>query len=293
MRIARTLGAVVCFFLLGGLAGVVRGQSPDTMLPEQNEAKARQVIQQAVHALGGAAYLGVKDFTCSGRISGIGHNGESTGSAKFETQVKLPDKDLTELVSKIPYGDILQDIIPIELHATGKSVVAHDGDKGWTVDGGGIRESPADVLAQYQEERKRTINVLLRTRLNEPGLTFRWAGTEIIDLRRAGWVEIDDGNYHTLRLAVDEQTHLPSRLVYETFDPATRERNEEAETYSNYHNIQGVVTPFQRERERNGVKFSQTFYDQCKYNTGLADSMFTRDSLEKRFRQIRKDKTAR
>jgi hypothetical protein len=286
VRIARTLGALACFSLLVGFAEAARGQSPDAMLPEQSEAKARQVLQQAIQALGGKAYLEAKDLTCSGRLSGIAHNGESTGSVKFTTHVKLPDKDLTEYVSRIPYTDIFL----FEVHATGRSIVAHNGDKGWTVDGQGIQELPADALSQYREDHNRTINVILHQRLNEPGLKFRWAGTEIIDLRRVGWVEIDDGNHRVLRAAFDEQTRLPSRLVYETLDPATRERNEETETFANFHNIQGVVTPFQRTRERNGFKFSQIFYDECTYNTGLPDSMFTRDSLSVQFAKLAKGK---
>ena len=50
------------------------------------------------------------------------------------------------------------------------------------------------------------------------------------------------------------------------------------------------MTPLQRTRERNGFKLSQVFYDECKYNTSLDDSLFTRAALEQRFAQISKGK---
>ena len=60
--------------------------------------------------------------------------------------------------------------------------------------------------------------------------------------------------------------------------------------FSNYHTVQGIQTPLQVARERNGRKFFQVFYDECQYNTGLADSHFTKESLEQRFGELNKGK---
>jgi len=286
VRLRRVLPASILVFLAAAQAA--HSQSPDTLMPEQSAAKARQVLQQAIQALGGAAYLGVKDSTCTGRLSTFEHNGAVTGTVKFVTSVKLPDKDRTEYSYKT-----YTDIIVAQLHKTNMTADAHNGDRGWTLNGGGVEDLPADAIALIQEQRRKSLNVLLRERLNEPGLEFRWGGTEVIDLRRVDWVEINDAEHHTMRLAFDESTHLPSRAVYETLDPATRERNEEIEYYSNFHTIQGVGTPYQRARERNGLKFYQAFYDECRYNTGLSDSLFTRESLEKLFAHHYKGKKSK
>jgi len=286
VRLRRVLPASILVFLAAAQAA--HSQSPDTLMPEQSAAKARQVLQQAIQALGGAEYRGVKDSTCIGRLSTFEHNGTVTGTVKFVTSVKLPDKDRTEYSYKT-----YTDIIVAQLHKTNMTADAHNGDRGWTLNGGGVEDLPADAIALIQEQRRKSLNVLLRERLNEPGLEFRWGGTEVIDLRRVDWVEINDAEHHTMRLAFDESTHLPSRTVYETLDPATRERNEEIEYYSNFHTIQGVGTPYQRARERNGLKFYQAFYDECRYNTGLSDSLFTRESLEKLFAQHYKGKKSK
>ena len=52
------------------------------------------------------------------------------------------------------------------------------------------------------EQAKRDINNLLRVRLKEPGMTIRYAGTDVVDLRTVDWVEITDAQERTFRLAV-------------------------------------------------------------------------------------------
>ena len=39
-----------------------------------------------------------------------------------------------------------------------------------------------------------------------------------------------------------------------------------------------------------GRKNYQAFYEGCQYNTGLADALFTRESLEQRFAELNKGK---
>ena len=36
------------------------------LMPEQSEAKAKQILQQAIQGLGGSSYLNVRDITCTG-----------------------------------------------------------------------------------------------------------------------------------------------------------------------------------------------------------------------------------
>ena len=57
-------------------------------------------------------------------------------------------------------------------------------------------------------------------------------------------------------------------------------KTEEVEHFSNFHPLDGIQTPFQIKRERNRIKIYQVFFDNCQYNTGLADSLFTRESLD-------------
>ena len=117
-------------------------------------------------------------------------------------------------------------------------------------------------------------------------MIFRYAGSDIVDIQATDWVELVDIDNNTIRIAFSRATHLPVRKILQTINPRTQIKGEEIEYYSNYHPIQGIQMPFQITRERNRQKVYQGFYDKCDYNTGVADSLFTRESLEQRWSQV-------
>jgi len=247
-------------------------QNPEALLPGQSAAKAKELIQEAIQALGGQAYLNVRDITYQGRLGQFATTGDLSGYAKFYDFTKLPDKDRTEFYKQ-------RNIITV-----------YNGDRGWDLDRGGVQEISADRVRENQESLKRDIDYVFRFRMKEEGMIFRYAGADIVDLKQVEWAEIVDPARNTLRIAFDLATHLPLRTVAIVRDRETRERSEEITFFSNYHPIQGVMTPLQVARERNGRKIFQVFLDECKYNTGLPDSLFTRESLEQRFGELNKGK---
>jgi outer membrane lipoprotein-sorting protein len=243
-------------------------QDPNSMMPAESAAKAKQLIQAAVQALGGAAYLNVRDVTCTGKLSQFGHSGGLNGYAKFVDYAKPPDKDRTE---NIPQHNII-------------SVM--NGDKGWVLDRGGVSEAPQVDVAQFEANTKKDIDNILRNRYKEPDMVLRYAGTDIVDLHEVDWIELVDSDDRTIRIAFSKETHLPIRKVVTIRDPNLRMKFDETEYYSNYHPLNGVETPFQVTRERNGSKVYQVFYDTCDYNTNISDSLFTKESLDERWDKI-------
>jgi hypothetical protein len=267
-----SIGMVIFFFAGGCLASAPRAAAQDTavLMPEQSAAKAKQVLQQAIEALGGPAYLNVHDITCTGRLGQFGHSGELNGFETFVDYTIPPDKDRTE---NLPKRNIIQIM---------------NGDKGWVLDRGGVSEAAEGEIARYDEDIKKDIDNILRHRIHEPDMIFRYAGPDVVDLKEADWVELVDGDNRTIRIALAQSTHLPIRKVVATRDPASRMRSEEIEYYSNYHPIDGIETPFQITRERNGMKVYQAFFEKCAYDTNLSDSLFTKESLDERWAKIGK-----
>ncbi len=245
-------------------------QDSQILMPEQSAAKAKQLLQQAIDALGGNAYLNVHDVTCTGRLGSFDHSGELTGFGKFIDFAEPPSRERQENLPK-------RNIIEI-----------YDGDKGWTLDRGGVSDAPKADLADFQETVQRDIDNILRHRIHEPDMVFRYAGRDIVDLRPADWVELVDGGNRTIRIAFSTASHLPVRKTVEARDPALRMTMEEIEYYSNYHPVGGIQTAFQITREKNGTKVFQVFFDKCDYNTGLSDSLFTRQSLDERWAKVGK-----
>ena len=93
-------------------------------------------------------------------------------------------------------------------------------------------------------------------------MIFRYAGPDVVDLKEADWIELIDNENRTIRIAFARSTHLPIRKTVDTRDPATQLKSQEIEYYSLYHPIDGIQTPFQITRERNGIKIYQVFLRQ-------------------------------
>ena len=245
-------------------------QDDQFLMPEQSAAKGKQILEQAIEALGGAAYLNVRDATCTGRLGTFDHSGELTGFGHFIDYSIPPFKERQE---NLPKRNIIE---------------VYNGNQGWELDRGGVSEAPRADLVDFQEGVKKDIDNILRHRMHEPDMTIRYGGPDIIDGWKADWVELVDGENRTIRIAFSVDTHLPIRKTVDTRDARTRMKTQEVEYYSNYHPLQGIETAFQITRERNNTKIFQAFFDKCDYNTNLADSLFTKESLDQRWSQVGK-----
>jgi hypothetical protein len=111
-------------------------------------------------------------------------------------------------------------------------------------------------------------------------MIFRYGGSDLVDMKPVDWVEIVDRERITTRVAVPRSTRLPMRAVYVIRDRTTRSRTEEVEIFAAYHTFQGVMTPKQISRTREGRVIFQVFFETVAYNTGLDDSFFSKAALE-------------
>ena len=267
---AKYFGAGVVFSALAllGCARLLRAQNPDTLMPEQSTAKGKQILQQLIDGLGGPTYLDIKDSDCEGRLARFGHNGEMTGYTNFKDFWRYPDANRTEYSKK------------------GVIINLYVGDKGWTLDKGGVSELSAASVADFQDQARRDIHTLLRHRLNEPGMTIRYGGADVVDLRPIDWVDLTDSYGHSFRLAVDKSTHWLVRSIVTTEDKANESRDVETNIYTNFQLMDGVRTAMQIAQDRNGRRSSQVFFSICKYNSNLPADLFSRSSLDQRFQKV-------
>jgi hypothetical protein len=245
---------------------LARAQNPEQMMPDASAAKAKAILQQAIDGLGGAAYLNVHNSDCTGRYAQFQHSGEIGGYLQVHEYREMPDKIRMDYDPKA---------IIVNIYA---------GDKGWTLDRSGVSDVPAADIADYQEQLRMQMGNVLRNRLNEKGLFFRYGGSDVVDLKEADWAEIGDQG-RTLRIAVGRSDHLPIRSVLLQRDPKTGENTERSTFYTSYHVVDGIQTPFRESRFLNGRQIYQVFWESCSYNADLPANFFTRDSLEQRFNQ--------
>jgi hypothetical protein len=270
---ALVLVCAACIASHVAIAAVRPEQNPDAMMPEQRVAKAREILSLLTEALGGPAYLEVRERECDGRRAQFGHAGELMGFIDFKDYWRYPDKHRTDYSKK---GNIID---------------AFDGNQGWTMDRAGVSEEPAQAVSDFAAAVKYNVDNVLRFGLKDKTLNLNYAGRGIVDMRPVDWVEISD-DQRTVRLGIDRTSHLLLHSVMTSVDENTQERTEETTIYTNYQRKGGVMVPLQVSRERNGQRYYQAFYDTCTFDPHLPEDMFSKGALEKRYAQVgnKKDK---
>lgn len=239
-------------------AGQTESSSPQAIPTDQaNAQKAKAIIDQAIQALGGEAYLNWKDVSTQGRGYSF-HRGQpnSLGTIFWRFR-KFPDKDRLELTKK-------RDIIQI-----------YNGDKGYEITYKGIRNmDQKEELDPYLRRRHYSLDVVLRQWLSQPSIALFYEGQTVAAQKETDQVSIMNNKNEAVTLNIDINTHLPVTKSYSWRDPLDKQRNVEEEIFDNYRQVQGIMTPFDTTRLFNGEMSAQSFVTTATYNQGLNDSLF-------------------
>ena len=286
MRLKLARLAMVTLSVSVSLAMRASAQNPDAMMPEQSEAKAKEILRDLINARGGAGYTEAAESECQGTRAQFGHNGAVTGYVRFLDAKHSPDKERLEYSAKNHnLKSIINTVIGVDgldwSHG-GVIIALYNGDHGWTLDRGGISELPATAVADFEEQTKRNIDNVLRIRLKDPGWSYRYGGSDTVDLKEVDWVELADSDERTFRLAVDRHTHLLVRSVVTTNNEETHEKDDDTTIYTNYQLKDAVWAPMQITKDHNGRRAAQFFYESCRFNPGFPSDFFDKSSLQKR-----------
>ena len=236
-------------FLAGFLSALV-------LLCAPTDARAQidpqDILDKAVQKLGGVAYMDVKDIEAHGRYFQF-QRGELIGGDFFSAYVKFPDKERTE------FGE------------DRKTARVNNGGEGWNINDKEVDEQLGEQTEVFWEEFKVSLDYLMRFVIGEEKTTVQYVGREIIDFKRVDILEIRDEDRTRINLFVDRESGLLMKKTMRRLDdPVIYE-----EVYSNYHEIQNVLTPLLINRYTNGMKTMEMRFNEVAYNTGIADRVFT------------------
>ena len=221
-------------------------------LPAQTSSanKGKEVIEQAVAALGGERFLNMRYRVASGRIYSFFHdelNGLDLATIYTEYLETKPGNGLAvrerELLGK------KQDYSYLYLP-----------DQGWDVTYRGARPIADDTWERYARTTENDILYLLRTRYHESGLEFDYVGSQVYVSTHVEIIDVTDAKNQTIRVSFDHNTHLPVHETFEWFDSQTNQKQDQVTDYSKYRDIGGgIMWPFSIERQKNGYKIYQLF----------------------------------
>ena len=81
----------------------------------------------------------------------------------------------------------------------------------------------------------------------------------------------------SVTLLVDSNSHLPRTRTFYWRDPVYKDKNQDDETYDNWHLADGLPSAFIVTRYRNADMTRQVYLSKVSYNQGLPDAMFDAD----------------
>lgn len=249
MKSFHALRLVTLVVSLAALGLTARAQTPT----------ARTVFDSMIEALGGKAYLGVKEIQATGRFFNFRRD-EVSASDLYSEYMSLPDK------RRLEFGKEKE-----------KTIQINRAGEGWHVKPAAKRNAPPDVTPQaaretqaFQDEMELAFEYVSRFVINAPKTSLVSGGSELVEYKRCDVLEIRDAEKNLLRVYVDRQTRLPLKLQM-------RRANESSileKTWANWHKFEGVMTPLLEVQYRDGVKVMEIRIEKVAYNPGFSESLF-------------------
>jgi hypothetical protein len=277
------MSRVIALILL--LASAVAQTSAPAAKPavpeDENAKKARALIDQAVQALGGQAYLTTQNRVEEGRWYALHHGGSRGPGVQYRQFNRFPNQDRLEILARgnvfVPlplFGSIDVIVVGRQKKNTNDLVIIHNGDKGYEISNKGTSAQDPKDLTAYLRRRQHSLEQVLRKWINDPRMQYFYDGMAIVDGKPTESVTLLSSQNDSVSVYLDESTHLPLKTSFSWRDPEDKQKNVEEEIYDNYRLVQGVMTPLSITRTFNGETTHQRFINTARYNLPLPDSTF-------------------
>jgi hypothetical protein len=239
----------------------------------QNSDKAKAIIEQGIQALGGQIYLTIRDREQQGRGYGFHHGNPTGGGGPFWSFSEFPDKERVEFTKE---RDIAQVFV---------------GDKGYEITFKGPHPVEQKDLDDYLRRRRYSLDRVLRTWINDPGVVMLFEGNAIAAQHSAYQVTLVNAQNESVTLYFDTDSHLPIKKSFEWRDPVDKQKNLEEEVYDNYRPVSGIMAPHNVTRYFNGDMSNQRYLTSVTINQGLDPAMFDPNSGYNPNKQVKSNKS--
>ncbi len=247
--------------LLAAFPSFAQNATPST-IPDD---KAEKILQKAIQAVGGDAYLKVQTVIGHGYFTEY-KDGISQIPAKFVDYIVYPDRERTEFTS-----------------SGARTIQTNTADKGWLFDGAAktLKDQNAQQLDEFRVGMLTSMENLLRGWWRQKGAVLTYVGRREAGLgRRNETVRISylDGFWVEYEFATTDGT--PAKVLYKrkrkNVDTDEMQEVSEEDRLLKPVTIDGVVTPFVIDHFRNGVQTSRIAYESVEYDKPLTDSLFAK-----------------
>lgn len=253
-------------FLLAAPFAAHIGFSADTA-----EQRGRKVVDEAIAALGGDAFIHVQDRTESGRAYSF-YNSQLSGASPV---AKIYTRYLAPTGAPVPGKLLVEERQSFGVDERYGFVLFTATPEAWEVTFRGARPLPDDQLARYVDTTLHNFFYIVRERLKEPDVSFYSLGSDFIDSRPVNIVQVTCADNIPVTVYFDQLTKLPTRQMYKRRNEEYHDFDTEVTAFARYRDVGGGVQwPHDIRRDRNGYKVYEMFSDSVEINKNLRDELF-------------------
>ncbi len=259
----RVFPVVLMVFLL---ASPLSTQTTDDSAAK-NAKQARAVLDAMVQALGGDAWLNMKNQERQGHVAAFFHGQPDAGTTEYFEFHQWPDKDRIEYTKH-------RDVVQFYMGRTGQEVTYK-----------GKAALPQEQVDDWLRRRDHSIETAIKVWLKDPRTILLYEGQRLAERHLADTVTLISADNQAITIQMDTQTHLPLRRTFEWRDPLYKDKNLDAEEYDDYHVMDGFPTPFTITRFKNEDQIRQYFVVHVKYNQDLPADIWDVQAANRRIKK--------
>jgi hypothetical protein len=225
-----------------------------------NDEKAEQIVQRAIEAQGGSAYLGVRTIIGRGYYSQF-DKGFSLPPQTFVDYLVFPDRERTEFRG-----------------ARGRAIQTNDGDRGWLFESStrSLTDMKPEQVADFRLAMRTSTDNLLRGWWRKEGARLTYLGRREAGLaKRNEAVRVTYPDGFTVDYEIGAKDWLPAKTLYKRKNAEGEEVAEE-DRFASYKTINGLTVPFIIDHYRAGEQSSRINYDSVEFNASIPDTLFAK-----------------
>jgi len=258
--------------------GAAWGQAsavPSAQVSDAEVKSGRELLDAMVKALGGEAWLHRQTWVVQGRVAKFYKGQPDVGAPEFEEYGRMNPFGL-RVVLVAHYGALI---------ATDHRDVAEvwTGDRGWEITYKGTTALGAKEVADFERQREHSMDVVVREWLREKDVEARFAGAKLVESELVDEVSVERESGDAVEVRLDQRTHLPVSVVWRWRDAEFKDWDTEVVEFADYHEVQGIMTPYSIVTKKNGDRTGERFVTKVVYNVALGDEVFDpQQRLEKK-----------
>ncbi|MEO8593335.1 MAG: hypothetical protein ABI759_08435 [Candidatus Solibacter sp.] len=238
---------------------------------ENAHERGKRVVNEALQAVGGKAFLAMEDRVESGRAYSF-----------FRQELQGLDlaKIYTRYVTAVAGKPSVRERQNFGKDESNGYLFNETG--GWEITFRGARMLEPKKIENWNDATLRNIFYILRQRLNEPGMDIYSRGSDRYDNLPAEIVDITDARGLTVTVYFSASSKLPVRQILKRRNPEYKDFDTEETLFAKYRDVGGgVMWPYSIRRFRNGEKVFELYSDNVQINQSLQDNLFTLPSTLK------------